>query len=509
MTKELDPAEASPEELSKWDADDADKLAASAHRIIECENVLDLFAKEIGKVIAGEEQNAKMLYLVATSRLFSKCMNAAIKGTSSGGKSEIRKRALEFFPPEDVISFTTLSEKALLYYPDDFAHKVLSMGEAAGAEELGLQDYLLRELISEGRLRYPVSQKEKGGGIATVIIEKNGPVAFMVTTTKNALHPENETRLISLEIDDSEKQTKAVLRKVAQVEGLNGSSDSVDYEPWRNFQRWLSAGNRAVVVPFADTLSDMIPAASVRLRRDFGQVLRAIKAHALLHREHRQTDDKGQIVADIEHDYAAVRKLMNALVSEGSGVSVRSTIRETMDAVAEVMAAIPTTDDKWASPQAVAAKLKLDKATAWRRLRAACTEGFIVNLETRPRQPGRYQLTGQKIVAAEPLMPAPEEVMQTAQTRKRGANGQVIETLNDCTTDCTIAPIAPDSPETVCAHCGEPGGEEWNYDGEKVTLHPDCADAYAADRATDPDDPFGLDNIPAGCERRPGRSAAA
>jgi hypothetical protein len=100
---------------------------------------------------------------VATSRLFAKCMNAAIKGPSSAGKSEIRKQVLEYFPPEAVMSFSTVSEKALLYYEQDFAHKILSMGEAAGIEEASLQDYLLRELISEGRLRYPVVQKIEGG----------------------------------------------------------------------------------------------------------------------------------------------------------------------------------------------------------------------------------------------------------------------------------------------------------------------------------------------------------
>jgi hypothetical protein len=33
------------------------------------------------------------------------------------------------------------------------------MGEASGAEEQELQDYLLRELMSEGKLIYPVVQK--------------------------------------------------------------------------------------------------------------------------------------------------------------------------------------------------------------------------------------------------------------------------------------------------------------------------------------------------------------
>ena len=145
-------------------------------------------------------------------------MNAAIKGPSSCGKSVLRGRVLDFFPPESVISFTTLSEKALLYYREDFCHKILSMGEASGAEEQELQDYLLRELMSEGRLIYPVVQKV-GDELVTVNIEKNGPVAFQVTTTKAALHPENETRMISIDVDDSQEQTELVIAKVAEIVG--------------------------------------------------------------------------------------------------------------------------------------------------------------------------------------------------------------------------------------------------------------------------------------------------
>jgi len=130
--KERDPGEMNEAEATAFDEADRERCEASARHIIDCENVLELFANEIAKVLAGETLNTKMLYLVATSRLFGKCMNAAIKGTSSGGKSEIRKQVLEFFPPEEVVSFTTLSERALLYYEDDFAHKILSMGEAAG-----------------------------------------------------------------------------------------------------------------------------------------------------------------------------------------------------------------------------------------------------------------------------------------------------------------------------------------------------------------------------------------
>jgi hypothetical protein len=95
---------------------DADELERSASHIIKHPDILNLFAKEFGKVIAGETVNGKLLYLVATSRLFDKPMHAAIKGTSAGGKSEIRKRILAFFPPESVVAFTSLSEKSLLYH---------------------------------------------------------------------------------------------------------------------------------------------------------------------------------------------------------------------------------------------------------------------------------------------------------------------------------------------------------------------------------------------------------
>src|SRR5512147_1810695 len=65
-------------------------LEESAAQIIQSTNVLALFEKQIKLVIAGEELNAKLLFLVGTSRLLKKTMSAAIKGTSAGGKSELR-----------------------------------------------------------------------------------------------------------------------------------------------------------------------------------------------------------------------------------------------------------------------------------------------------------------------------------------------------------------------------------------------------------------------------------
>ncbi|MFZ0147962.1 MAG: hypothetical protein WAM72_06380 [Xanthobacteraceae bacterium] len=369
---------------------DSNELQATADHIIKHPDILGLFVQEFSKVVAGEAINGKLLYLVATSRLFDKTMNAAIKGTSAGGKSEIRKRILEFFPPESVVTFTSLSEKSLIYYDGDFAHKILSMGEAAAIEEQQFQDYLLRELMSEGYIRHSTVQKV-GADLQAITIEKHGPVAFMVTTTKSKLHPENETRMLSLEIDDSEGQTKKVLDKVAQVDGLHDIAP-VDYRPWQDFQRWLEHGERRVVVPFAAVMVEMIPPVAVRLRRDVGQIIRAIKAHALLHRDQRVRDDVGRIVADID-DYEVVRKLMNSIIAEGSGVAMNAAISETIDAVAK--ATFGTAEG--ATAKDIAKLLKLDRSAAWRRLSAACDDGYIVNLEQRKGMPGKYRVADQKI----------------------------------------------------------------------------------------------------------------
>ena len=70
-------------------------------------------------------------------------------------------------PPEDIVTFTTMSEKALLYHEGDFCHKILSMAEAHGFQEQELQDLLLRELMSEGKLTYPVVQKINGQLVTT------------------------------------------------------------------------------------------------------------------------------------------------------------------------------------------------------------------------------------------------------------------------------------------------------------------------------------------------------
>jgi phage/plasmid primase-like uncharacterized protein len=394
---------------------DIDKLARLAHAIITNPDILKLFAQQCERVIAGEEKLTKLLYLGGTSRLLDRAVHVAIKGTSAGGKSEVRRRVLKFFPPEAVIAFTAQSERALLYFEGDFAHKILSMGEAINQDEVSFQDYLLRELLSEGQLNYPVVQKQDDNTMKTITITKSGPVAFMVTTTRNKLHPENETRMLSVEINDSAEQTKSVMDMVAQVEGLNQEL-SVNLAPWHDFQLWLEAGERRVTIPWAKALAALIPPKAVRLRRDVGQLLRVIKAHALLHRHHPTLGASG-IEATIDQDYARVRELLADLLAQAAEVKVSTQIKETVNAVTQLGA----NHKDGVGVKLIADRLGLDLSTARRRLQAARDAGLVTNLEDRPRRPGRYKASDHKTSEAD-LLPSEAELRAHHESAKDSAS---------------------------------------------------------------------------------------
>jgi hypothetical protein len=281
-----------------------------------------------------------------------------------------------------------MSERALVYMKEDFAHRTLVLFEAVALREQrekaesNLTAYFVRSLLSEGRISYPVTVRDKDGNWVTKTIVKNGPTNLILTTTATSLHGENETRLISLPTNDSAAQTARVLLQLAE-----DPSGTVDFAEWHALYNWLAASERRVSVPFKRYLATNIPPVAVRLRRDFKSILRLIETHAILHQLNRDRDELGRIVAT-EDDYLAVRSLVADLISDGVGATVSDTMRETVSTVQELSGVhaggVPT--------RAVAEALKLDRSAVARRLLAAREKGYLDNLEDRRGKPARYQV---------------------------------------------------------------------------------------------------------------------
>jgi len=355
-----------------------EELEAAADDLISCPNILNRFGEAVESIgLVGETKNAKILFLSLTTRTFERPVSVAIKGASSVGKSHTIECVLKHFPPEAYFERTGLSEKALAYSEEDFRHRHIVIYEAAGMNS-DFGSYLIRSLLSEGRLIYEFVEKTKFG-MRPRLIEKPGPTGLITTTTSARLHPENETRLLSLASKDDKNQTEAVIRALAEDASGEGKDKPTNFTKWHALQRWILAGECRVVVPFAVELGQLIPPIAVRLRRDFTLLLSLIKAYALLHRKTRLADERGRVLATLEV-YTVVRGLIADLFAEGIAATVPKTVRETVEAV-KALGGVDV------SLTVVAAKLQLDKNPTHHRVRKAIERGFLVNNEPAKGRP--------------------------------------------------------------------------------------------------------------------------
>jgi hypothetical protein len=400
-------------ELERAEAEAASREAWETCRELAQEpNIPGRFAEALARSgVAGEEKIAKLLYLAVTSRLLTRPVSIALKGPSSGGKSHVVERVLSFFPKSAYYALTAMSERTLAYSEEPIKHRFLVIYEAAGMSG-EFATYLMRSLLSEGRVRYETVERTSEG-MKPRLIEREGPTGLIVTTTAVKLHPENETRLLSLTVTDTQDQTRAVMAALAIEAGEAGPN----LEPWHALQVWLESAEHRVSIPYARKLAALIPPVAVRLRRDFGAVLNLIRAHALLHQASRVRDAEGRINATIEEDYAAVRELVADLVSEGIEVTVPKTVRETVEAVRRLR------EDSNGEPVTVtdlARELRLDRSAVSRRVRNAKDRGYLRDLEDNLRKPSRL-IPGDDLPDDVQILPSPEDVRAGMQERASGS----------------------------------------------------------------------------------------
>jgi hypothetical protein len=291
-----------------------------------------------------------------------------------------------------------MSERALAYSEEPLSHRFLVLYEAAGMSG-DFATYLIRSLLSEGRLRYEVVEKTSEG-LKPRLIEREGPTGLIVTTTAVKLHPENETRMLSLTVTDTHQQTRDVMAALASEAG----AVSPDLNAWHALQEWVATSEPSVTVSYAEELAENIPPVAVRLRRDFGALLNLIRAHAILHQASRERSADGRIIATLE-DYARVRELVADLVSEGIEATVPATVRETV----EMVKRLRDETEKDVTIAALAEELKLDKSAAWRRVRSAMDRGYLENQEDRKGRPAKL-VAGDDLPDDIEILPAPERL---------------------------------------------------------------------------------------------------
>jgi len=260
---------------------------AEALAFLQRPDLLDQVVADLTAVgYAGEEANKLLGYLACTSRKLDDPLSVLIQSRSAAGKSFLAEVLCELVPPEDLRRYTRVTGQALYYLEEDgLSHKILSIEEAAGAEEAA---YSIRALQSAKSLSVAVTTKDpQSGRMRTDEYHVKGPATFLLTTTTSDVDPETLSRFLVLTVDETEQMTArihALQRESRTVEGLRGRrhADAV-IRRHHVAQRLLRP--MPVVIPYAPFLR--FPQKPLRTRRDHRKYLGLIEVVAFLHQHQR------------------------------------------------------------------------------------------------------------------------------------------------------------------------------------------------------------------------------
>ena len=273
--------------------------------------------------VVGEESNKLIAYLAATSRKLDAPLAVMVQSSSAAGKSSLMEAVLAFMPAEDKVQYSAMTGQSLFYMGSmNLKHKILALAEEAGAARAS---YALKLLQSEGVLSIASTGKDpESGKLVTHEYRVEGPVMIFSTTTAIDHDEELLNRCLTLGVDESREQTRAILTLQRQKRTLDGlfakQAKSRLLTQHQNAQRLLRP--LAVRNPYADALT--FPDERTRLRRDHEKYLTLIDTIALLHQHQRvlrTAQHEGQSIEYIEVTLGDI-ETANRLAHEALGRSL-------------------------------------------------------------------------------------------------------------------------------------------------------------------------------------------
>lgn len=273
--------------------------------------------------VVGEETNKLIGYLAATSRKLEAPLAVMVQSSSAAGKSSLMEAVLAFMPAEDKVQYSAMTGQSLFYMGAmDLKHKILALAEEEGAARAS---YALKLLQSEGVLSIASTGKDpETGKLVTHEYRVEGPVMIFSTTTAIDHDEELLNRCLTLGVDESREQTRAIhqlQRQKRTLEGLFARQAKHELlKQHQNAQRLLRP--LAVRNPYADALT--FPDERTRLRRDHEKYLTLIDTIALLHQHQRvlrTAEQEGQRIEYVEVTLEDI-EVANRLAHEALGRSL-------------------------------------------------------------------------------------------------------------------------------------------------------------------------------------------
>jgi hypothetical protein len=317
---DLDPEAKSARLLKDTPAD----IKAEAEDLLHNPDLIERVSADVARQgVAGEGNLTATLYAVYSSRKLRRPLAARVRGPSTSGKSFVIDSTALLMPPEAVIFATQMTPQSLFHMkPGSLRHRLIVAGERSRSQEDEAAEATraLREMLSAGRLSKLIPLKQ-GNVIGTVLIEQEGPIAFVESTTQGEVFAEDENRALALYTDEQPEQTRRVLSTLAEraadpsAASAAGRVQLVHHAAQRLLER------REVVIPYAPRIAAKLSADRVEARRAFAAVLSMIEALCLLYQFQRECDGDGRLIADPDDYRTAVTLLAEPMRRQlGGGI---------------------------------------------------------------------------------------------------------------------------------------------------------------------------------------------
>jgi energy-coupling factor transporter ATP-binding protein EcfA2 len=400
---ETDPFEIGKRELENMPAE----IVEAAEQMASNPQLLEVVYEDLQWLgLEGEYETALTVWLIGVSRVLETPMAAVVVGPSSTGKSYILNTVAELFPPEAVLKITDATANSLYYLPGgSLQHRFVVMGERAQSETPEAVDArkAWRELLADGELTKIVAEKTSYG-LTTRRIYQPGPVAYVESTTRVRIFEEDQTRMLILQTDESETQTRRVVIRLFRDAIEPPSQEklaSIIAKHWA-YQRMLGHSRVIIPEPLGVKLAGAMPHSRPECRRLVRQVIAMMRASAVAHQFQRQRRD--DCIVASKADYEIAYRLLATPAAVQLGKQPHQSFRRVFEILRQ----------KFANAEFDTAKASeaagVNKRWAQQALRWLAENGLVEKL--RPAAgplPATWKLTGRPL-QAENVLPRPDDV---------------------------------------------------------------------------------------------------
>lgn len=263
------------------------EIQAELKKILEAENQVEALKPHLDIVLVGEDDAKVPIFVLLSGSKYQEPefkQIVLIKATEGSGKSTLIRNLAEGFKVKDVGRFSAHA----LDYTNLEGYEILSLKEL-GSMDMEKQGVSTVKFLSSDDRGYnvEVTVRDEVTGKFTTESYKIPCITVVSTTTRLILDSQFERRAWLFSMDESPQQTERVAKWKAQnerekAEVLLGRRKITSLEFRQEVIRRFVAQTKPakVVIPFPDTLSDLLGYDVLRVRGDIDKLYVFVKLYA-------------------------------------------------------------------------------------------------------------------------------------------------------------------------------------------------------------------------------------